>query len=286
MGAVTGLLGIGGGPDINNPTTPEQFQQAYAQVQQAQQQQQQLLAALQGQGGIQNQSNVYGQFQDVAAGNGPNPAMAMLNNTTGTNVANQAALMAGQRGAGANVGLMARQAANQGANIQQQAAGQGAALQANQSLNALGAAGNIANNQVANQMGQTNSVASGAQNLQNSLFNANAGVNSANVAAQGDKNKMYGGLASGIGAALAMADGGQVPSSAVGHYMRGMMMQSGGRVPGAQMGQTNTTKNDVVPAMLTPGENVIDIETMNDKGKVGKAARFVAAAIAKRNAKK
>lgn len=85
--------------------------------------------------------------QDIAAGRGPNPAQAMLNNATGQNVANQAALMAGQRGAGANVGLMARQAAQQGAATQQQAVGQGAALQSQQQLNALNAQGALAGQQ-------------------------------------------------------------------------------------------------------------------------------------------
>lgn len=81
------------------------------------------------------------QLQGVANGTGPNPAMAALNQQTGQNVANQAALMAGQRGAGANIGLLARQAAQQGAATQQQAVGQGATMQAQQSLNALGQMG-------------------------------------------------------------------------------------------------------------------------------------------------
>jgi len=81
------------------------------------------------------------QLQGIVQGTGPNPAMAALNQRTGENVANQAALMAGQRGAGANVGMMARQAAQQGGNLQQQAVGQGATMQAQQSLNALGQIG-------------------------------------------------------------------------------------------------------------------------------------------------
>ncbi len=87
------------------------------------------------------QGNTLGQLQGVANGTGPNPAQAMLNQATGQNVANQSAMMAGQRGAGSNVGLMARQAAQQGAATQQQAAGQGATMQANQQLNALGQMG-------------------------------------------------------------------------------------------------------------------------------------------------
>lgn len=95
--------------------------------------------------GVQNQqtaaaglgSNI-SQLQGIANGTGPNPAQAMLNQQTGINVANQAALMASQRGASANPALLARQAAQQGAATQQQAAGQGATLQAQQSLGAIG----------------------------------------------------------------------------------------------------------------------------------------------------
>lgn len=97
------------------------------------------------QSALGNLGSVYGQqqltanqLQNIAAGRGPNPAQAMLAQQTGQNVANQAALMAGQRGAGANVGLLARQAAQQGAATQQQAVGQGATMQAQQSLGALG----------------------------------------------------------------------------------------------------------------------------------------------------
>lgn len=91
---------------------------------------------------IQGLQNTAGMYQDIAQGRGPNPAQAALNQATGQNVANQAALMAGQRGAGANVGLMARQAAQQGAATQQQAVGQGATLQAQQQVNALAGLGN------------------------------------------------------------------------------------------------------------------------------------------------
>lgn len=99
-------------------------------------------------GGIQGLQNVLaqqqgtaGQLQGIANGTGPNPAQAALNQATGQNIANQAALMAGQRGAGSNVGLLARQAGQQGAGIQQQAVGQGATMQAQQQMNAINALG-------------------------------------------------------------------------------------------------------------------------------------------------
>lgn len=209
MSAVTGMLGIGGGQggtsfSTQNGTNPDQIATSYNQNQQ-------LLQALQGQNGLGDQSQVYNQLQGVANGTGPNPAQAMLNQSTGANVANQAALMAGQRGAGANVGLMARQAANTGANIQAQAAGQGATMQANQSLNALQGAGSLATNMAGNQISAT-------QNEQNTLQAANTANNSNQTTMAGNQQKTQaagiGGLASGVASALPfLADGGAVPQA-------------------------------------------------------------------------
>lgn len=252
MSAIGGMLGLSGGvngsgvqgpqrANIVNPVTGEQLATANTGVQNSLQSQQQLMQALQGQNGIGNQSQVYNQLQGVANGTGPNPAQAMLANATGANVANQAALMAGQRGAGANVGLMARQAGQQGANIQQQAAGQGAALQANQSLNALGAAGNMAGQQVQNQMGATAQNNAANQAYQQGLLNAQgqynaseagvqSSINSANAGmastAMKGQQDMIGGLLGGAGSAMGMAEGGEVsqggPQSTFGKFLAGM----------------------------------------------------------------
>ena len=166
--------------NTTSPVTQDQINTSQGGVTNSLASQQALINALGQQNNFANQSNVYGglnnytqlataagasgidkqqaaaaalgdvygqqqgtakQLQGIADGTGPNPAMAALNQRTGENVANQAALMAGQRGAGANVGLMARQAAQQGGNLQQQAVGQGATMQAQQSLNALGQMG-------------------------------------------------------------------------------------------------------------------------------------------------
>lgn len=125
-------------------------------------QQQQFLQALGGQNWMQRQSDMYGQqqgligqyqglygqqagllgqqqalagqLQDQAAGGGPNPALAQLALTTGQNMQGQAALMASQRGASRNPAALSRQAMQQGAGIQQQAAGQAAVMRAQQQL--------------------------------------------------------------------------------------------------------------------------------------------------------
>lgn len=174
--------------NITNPVNAQQLQAGYDQSQNALSQQQQLANALAGQNGIGNQSQVYNQLQGVANGTGPNPAAAQLAQATGQNTANQAALMAGQRGAGANVGLLARQAAQQGAANQQNAIGQAATLQANQSLGALNQLGGIAGQQVAQQQNAVSGLNSAAQGEQNQLLGAQQAFNSAQVANTGNQN--------------------------------------------------------------------------------------------------
>lgn len=246
MGFIGGLLGKGssGGnwkaqqaPIIQGVNT-DQINQAYGQAQTGLQQQQALLQALQGQQGIQNQSNVFNQqqglanqFQGVANGTGPNPALQQLQNTTGQNVANQAALMAGQRGSSANSGLLARQIAQQGAGIQQQAVGQGAALQAQQQLAAMqalqgqqGLMGNLATQQVGQQTGAIQGYNAAAQNEQNSLLGALGQFNQAQVGSTGSQNAanaaIQGKVASGqqglLGGVLSAVGGGAASSAAHG----------------------------------------------------------------------
>ncbi len=204
-------------------------------------QQQALSSQLAGAGGVQNQSQALAsqqglaaqqqatarQYQQIASGQGPNPAMAQLNQTTGQNIAAQNALMAGQRGASSNVGLLARQAAQQGAATQQQAVGQGATMAAQQELGALSGlsaqqqaigstqqnVANIAAQQVGQQQsqqqalaGQANTIAGqqiGAttantqaqQSEQQLLQNALAQYNQQQVSSQGSVNAANAGLA-------------------------------------------------------------------------------------------
>lgn len=206
MGSLPGLMGMAGGAGGSGFSGPEsagidpttnsgQIGTAYTGVQGALGSQQALLDALQKQNGIGNQSQVYNQLQGVANGTGPNPAQAQLAQSTGQNVANQAALMAGQRGAGSNVGLMARQAAQQGAGIQQGASGQAATLQAQQSLNALNSAGNIANTQVGNQIGATGANTQAQQSEQQALLGAQGNYNNTQAGMQGNINNVNGQLA-------------------------------------------------------------------------------------------
>lgn len=283
------------------PTTAGQATDAYGNAQSGLTQQQLLINQLNAQNGIGNQNSVYNQLQGVTNGTGPNPAQAMLNQSTGQNVANQAALMAGQRGAGANVGLLARQAAETGANTQQNAVGQAATLQANQSLNALGQQSGIANNQASNQIGAVGNYNTAAQGEQGQLLGSINAQNNANVANTGNMNNAnqsmastnanntkgaIGGVANALGSAAGLFyEGGTIPS----HFKemhkiyhgKEMMMKSGGTIPGKSAVKGNSPKNDTVPVMASPGEVMLPKSVMESKDPASAASKFVAALLKK-----
>jgi hypothetical protein len=199
VGAVGGLLGIGGGNSGTGYSTPSgtnsgQLQTAYTNANNA----------------VANQNQVYNQFQNIAAGQGPNPAQAMLNQATGQNVAQQGALQAGQRGAAQNVGLIARQAGQQGMQAQQQAAGQGASMQAQQQLGALGQAGQTATGITAAQQGEQ-SILQGANSANNNIQGQLA-----NTSMQGQQG-LLGGIGNAVGSITGLfAQGGPVQKMANG----------------------------------------------------------------------
>lgn len=201
FGTVTGDQGAAGlnfnaaNTNILNPATTQQATNTYTQAQSAIQQQQALLQALQAQKGVANQSNVYNQLQGIANGTGANPALQQLRQATAQNTANQAALMAGQRGSSANAGLIAREAARQGAMNQQNAAGQAATIQAQQSLGALGQMGNLSTAQVQQQQIAANTLLQGTQGEQSNILNSIAQQNNANVGMQSNINSANAGIA-------------------------------------------------------------------------------------------
>lgn len=359
--------------------------------------------------GADQQANLSNLYMNQINGGGPNPALAQLNQTTGQNISQQAALAAGQRGAGANAGLLARESAQQGAATQQQAVGQAATLQAQQQLAAEQNLQNLSSSQIGQGTAAVQGQNNAQQNEQNVLQGANTAFNNAQVGQQSNINNvnaavatqnsnnsggLFGDLAGGISSALGsifahggevkkdkqqvemkpmvrapmkMAEGGLAvaptsgPQSYVGQWLNstsntqgpqiaaplnvdtsfhdpfakvkspigappesllkgfnpadagtigeagaadlpgiieggaeiaalaykgGKLMKQGGDVPGKAKVNHDSIKNDTVPAVLSPGEVVIDKDTLNDKGTVGQMARAVAAHIAKRNKKK
>lgn len=278
---VSAIFGGGSSPanNIQNASTVAQANEQYGNVQQNLKQQQDFLAAVQAQNGLGNQSNVFNQLQGVASGTGPNPAQAMLANATGANVANQNALAAGQRGAGTNVGMIQRQAAQQGAGIQQNAAGQAAQLQAQQSLGALGQAGSIAGQQVGNQAAATNAAASGALQAHNQVLQGIQGQNANQAQLAGkqmDKeSNIISGLTGAVGTGLGFMFGGPAGAAIGGQLLGGgggdnsgglgdfskQWVAEGGMIqspsgPKSNIGKSMhmMAKGGPVPAMVSPGE--------------------------------
>lgn len=176
-GAIGGMLGLSGGASGTGFAGP---------------------TAAADQTGMRNLQNTYQQLQQVANGQGPDPAMAQYNQ----NIQNLAGQQAGAIGSiqGISPALAARMISQQGGAAMQNAAAAGAKTQAEQQLGALGQQATVANNQAGN-----------AINQQNNINNANAGLASTGMQNQAG---MMGGIMQGAGMALGMADGGAVPAMA------------------------------------------------------------------------
>lgn len=295
MGFVSSLLGIGGsgsnfqaqGVNPQDLAVSQELERRQAASQASQ------YAQAKNQNGYLNQSNVFGQQQalagqlgQMAQGQGPNPAQAALNQSTGQNIASQAALMAGQRGAGANPGMVGRNIAQQGGALQQQAVGQGATLQAQQQLAAIqalqqqqGLLASTSGQQVAQQQAQGNAVSQNVLGNQGQIFGMQANQNSANAGVQQQNAKsqagVVGGILNGIGSAIGLSQGGNVPQSKVGMFLANVM-KDGGKVAGKSQVKGDSPKNDTVPAMLSPGEIVVPRSAAGSPDKAAAFAKAVA----------
>lgn len=197
LGTIGGALGTtdnfqASSANITPGTNKQELDTAYTGAQNALGNQTNLVNTLAPQAGTAaaNQNALANQELAMTQGAGPNPAQNALNQNTATNVSNQAALMAGQRGASGNVGLAARNIGTQGANTQQQAVGQEATLGANQQVAAQSNLANLSNNQIS-QTGQAITGQNSAQqNEQATLQNANTSFNNAAVGMQSNINNV------------------------------------------------------------------------------------------------
>ncbi len=198
-GVVSSIFGGGGGGSAKSDYAPPPIVKQNFLPQ---------ISTLQG-----NQAQTYGQQQNLAKtlldqsnGSGPNPAQAQFNQNTAANVANQAALAAGQRGASANVGAIQRQNANMGAGVQQQAVGQEATLDAEQRLAAQQQLQKQYSD-MANQSLTGEQIQQTGQAAQNNAINTGGlGTNQINSAAelanQTANNNITGGFLSSLGTVL------------------------------------------------------------------------------------
>jgi len=216
------------------------------------------------------------------------------------------ARQAGQQGAG-----IQQQAVGQNAVLQaqQQLAAQGqlqnlAQTQIGQQSGAVGANTNAAlqnQGQMFNMMGSQNASNEAAQNsAQQRQAGAIGGLtNAAGSLLAGPVGSMFSSSSPNMNQANAITgggfnpqmmayDGGEVPDhmNQIHNLYHGGSYQpkveafkQGGQVPGTPQVKHDDIKNDVVDAKLTPGEIVIDLDTLKEKGKVGDAARMVAEAL-------
>lgn len=277
MSSVTSVIGSGGGAlgnliggvaggitggvvnagELNNQyqgmLTPEQKQQL---VQALLQQQQNL-------GNVNNQQNQLAQvLQAQQKGQGPSVAALQLKDAMDRNAAMGAGQIAAQKGI--NTGLAQRLINQNTANTQQATGGQAALLRAQEQQQATANLGNLYN-----QMGTM-----GIEN-QRSL----SGVINPSQQVEADTSRqnaaqraqIAGGLINAGGGALSAGAKGGAAGAAHGAYVGGVALHPG-----------DNKKNDIVPAMLSPGEIVIPRSKANDPDK---AKEFVEALLSEKRKK-
>lgn len=300
------------GANLLQPATVTQANQLYDQSQQGLAQQQAFLQAMQSAyGGVPGEQAAFArQLAAQVNGGGPNPAQDMLNQATQQNVAQQAALMASARGTSSNPALIARQAAQQGAQAQQQAAGQAATMRSNQQLQAQQQLAQMQQSMLGNQQQAQNAYNQGLQSQQQNTLgaigsqnNAQAGLTSTSAQIESGNAQrragLIGGIAGGIGSAMGLAHGGMVPGTAEGgpsSYLGRAMASSGAQqssglmraahgaiVPGQAQKAGDSSQNDTVPAMLSPGEIVIPRSIAMHPDAPAKAAAFVQAVLSRKS---
>jgi hypothetical protein len=182
-------------------------------------------------------------LQAQMSGTGPNPAQTQYLSNVNNNIANAQGLIASQRGL--NPALAARMGSNIAAKSNQEATLGSALLQQQQQLGATANLGNLYG-----QMQQGNIAALGEQNqMQGQARQINYGVDMENT-------KNTAGIIGGITSAGASAGAKAATGAAHGAYIGGKA-----NVPG------DSSQNDTVPAMLSPGEIVIPRSVAHDPEK-------------------
>jgi len=243
------------------------------------------------------------QLAQQVLGQGPNPALEQLKQTTGQNIQQATGMIASQKGI--NPAMAARVAALAGANANQTAAGQAATQTAQQQLSAQNLQAQSLSTQRAQDIAQQQAslgLMTGAgqlqqgqntqriQNLaqaqtlnqstaaQNAALATQAGTINAELANQaatqnaGTNTAILSGILSGVSgnASSLLAKGGTIPK-------RSIDFRTGGPVPGKARVPGDSEVNDTVPALVSPGEIVIPRSKAQAPDAPEQAAAFVAA---------
>lgn len=225
------------------------------------------------------------QLQGLANGQAVSPAQLQMNQALQQSTAQSQALAASQRGV--SPALAARLAAMGQAGTQQKIAGDTGILRAQEQQNAMGMLGNEMQSV---RTGQMNAEALKAHSYENQAARRGqvmggllSGLGSAGAAFGGGGAKGSGGGAGAMsgesgGLGAAFAHGGMVD----GYNCGGMTPQysEGGKVPGKPVVGGDNPKNDVVPAMLSPGEIVIPRSILDHEHGPEMAKAFVEGILA------
>jgi len=271
----------GGGKGIHDfffgqkASAPQQRQVDYGQSNEDRAQQMALLAQLQS------------QYAGMANGTGPSLAQGQLQHATDQNISQAMALGAAQQGQGLGYASALRNIADQSAAARQQAAAQSAMIRnAEQMQGTQGLAGvaGLYGGVRGQDLGQAGMQQQGNQfydalNFQASQANANHG------ALPGILNAGGAILGMGLGGPAGAAAGGQAGNVITGGWNPNTTpaLAHGGMVRGySGGGPVDSTRNDTVPAMLSPGEVVIPRSITLAPDAPERAKAFVAAIIAHR----
>lgn len=236
-GALNPILGTGNnfqasGAGITSGTNQQQIANSLAGVSGALNQQQQIVSAVApgATQGANAQANLSNQLTAESNGQGPNPAQAQYTQNIQNAAQQQAGAIAGTKGI--SPALAARMASEQGSGALQNAAGQAATTEAQQTLAAQNNLANLSSTQVSQGQEAVQGINNAQQNEQNILQNANTSANNAAVGMQSNENNvnsntaianqntnkgLVGGLISGVGSITGLfAHGGEVKHMASG----------------------------------------------------------------------
>lgn len=234
------------------------------------------------------QAALYSQLQAMAAGNGPSLAQGQLQQATDQNISQAMALGAAQQGQGLGYSSALRGIADQSAQARQQAAAQSAMIRNAEQMQGMQGMGALGGQMFGQDLARQGLGAQTAYGYD--AMNVNAGKRSGGIlpgllqaggavlggflggpkgaAAGGAAGGALGGGLTGGGAGTTIQNGSAVGGGgfrgpglndpAGGDWTSGNVAHasSGGRVPGYASGG-DSSRNDTVKAMLSPGEIVI-----------------------------
>lgn len=247
---------------------------------------------------LQMSNDIYGQqgslaqqLQAQANGQGPNIAQLQLQQATNRNIAQGAGQIGSIRGI--NPALAARLIEQNTAAQSQQAAGQSGLMRAQQQLAAQQNLAGVYGQQAGEALGggqlagQLYGTAQGAQTAQNQqIVDAKSAADKVNaetaLANAKASQSAGGGLLSGLASVAGTAFGGPLGGAIAGAGMKALSGGAGGQAHGGKIhGQAlkpgDHPENDIVPAMLSPGEIVVPRSITQAEDAPEKAAEFIRA---------